>query len=158
MVDGVHVPAAPAHLHLWWRGLGGKVDEEAGWGDGRGNRAEPARQECEVEGVAKSGGVKMRGRALIALGLVGFVLVAMGVIWRRSVGVQQAGAIKALEQQRTDLEARRAALEADIRDATSRTRLARIAEDRLGMRVPSDTQVITLPRPSAPSPRRETPE
>ena len=109
--------------------------------------------------MAKGGNVKVRGRALIALGLVGFVLVAMGVIWRRSVGVNQAGAIKELESNRADLEARRAALEADIRDATSRTRLGRIAEDRLGMRVPSDTQVITLPRPVPPSsPRRETPQ
>lgn len=104
------------------------------------------------------GNVKLRGRAYIAIGLIGFVLVAMGVIWRRSVGVKQAGAIRELEQRRADLEARRAALEADIRDATSRTRLARIAEDRLGMHVPSDTQVITLPRPVPPSPRRETPK
>lgn len=108
--------------------------------------------------MAKGDVKKMRGRALIALGLVGFVLVAMGVIWRRSVGVSQAQAIKQLEQDRADLEARRAALEADIRDATSRTRLGRIAEDRLGMHVPSDTQVITLPRPVPPAPRRETPQ
>ncbi|HYV96649.1 MAG TPA: hypothetical protein VE967_04250 [Gemmatimonadaceae bacterium] len=90
----------------------------------------------------------MRGRTIFALFLLGFVLVATGVIWRRSVGVAQARGIQDLERQRTDLEARRAALEGEIRDATSRARLARIAEDRLGMRVPSDSQVITLPRPA----------
>ena len=100
----------------------------------------------------------MRGRTLLALALFGFVLVATGVIWRRSVGVAQARAIQALEQQRTDLMARRAALDGEIRDATSRARLARIAEVRLGMRVPSDSQVISLPRPVSPArPRRETP-
>ena len=100
----------------------------------------------------------MRGRSIIALVLLGFVLVATGVIWRRSAGVARAREIQQLEQQRTDLRARRAALEAEIRDATSRARLARIAEDRLGMRVPSDSQVITLPRSASPArPRREAP-
>ena len=100
----------------------------------------------------------MRGRTIVALVLVGFVLVATGVIWRRSVGVAQARAIQRLEQQRAGLEARRAAIEREIRDATSRARLARIAEERLGMRVPSDSQVITLPRPVPPvRPRREAP-
>jgi cell division protein FtsL len=91
---------------------------------------------------------KVRGRAIVALVLIGFVLVATGVIWRRSVGVAQAREIQRLEQERADLVARRAALEAEIRDATGRARLARIAEQRLGMRVPSDSQVITLPRPA----------
>jgi cell division protein FtsL len=97
----------------------------------------------------------VKGRTLVAIILVSFVLVTTGVIWRRSVGVAQAGAITRLEQKRADLVAQRAALEGEIRDATSRARLARIAEERLGMRVPSDSQVITLPRPA--SPRRETP-
>ena len=100
----------------------------------------------------------MKGRAVVALALLGFVLVATGVIWRRSVGVAQARAIQQLEQQRADLTARRAALEAEIRDATSRAHLAPIAEQQLGMRVPSDSQVITLPRPASPAAiRRETP-
>jgi hypothetical protein len=62
--------------------------------------------------------------------------------------------VQRLEQQRADLTARRAALEGEIRDATSRARLARVAEEQLGLRVPSDSQVITLPRPAA---RREAP-
>ena len=100
----------------------------------------------------------MRGRSIVALVLLGFVLVATGVIWRRSVGIAQARAIQTLEQERSGLEARRAALDGEIRDAMSRARLARIAEVRLGMRVPSDSQVITLPRPVPPArPRREAP-
>ena len=99
----------------------------------------------------------MRGRSIVALVLFSFVLVATGVIWRRSVGVAQARAIQGLEQQRSSLMARRAALEGEIRDATSRARLAPIAEGRLGMRVPSDSQVITLPRPVPARPPREAP-
>lgn len=96
----------------------------------------------------------MKGRLLVGVLLAGFVLVATGVIWRRSVGVAQTRAVQRLEQERADLQARRAALEGEIRDATSRARLARMAEERLGLRVPSDSQVITLPRPTA---RREAP-
>jgi cell division protein FtsL len=101
----------------------------------------------------------MRGRSLVGLVLVGFFLVTTGVIWRRSVGVEQTRAIQRLEAERTDLEARRTALESDIRDATSRARLSRVAEEELGMRVPSDSQVVTLSRsdPPASPRRRETP-
>lgn len=88
----------------------------------------------------------MRGRSRLFLALFGFVLVATGVIWRRSTGIAQSREIRALEQRRAALEAQRAALEGAIRDASSRARLARTAEERLGMRIPSDSQVIYLPR------------
>ena len=92
----------------------------------------------------------MRGRSIVALLLVGFVVVAAGVIWRRSYGVARAREQRALEQQRAALEAERARLEGDIRDASSRAKLARVAEERLNMHVPSDSQVIRLPRPTRP--------
>ena len=92
----------------------------------------------------------MRGRSIVALLLVGFVVVAAGVIWRRSYGVARAREQHALEQQRAALEAERAKLEGDIRDASSRAKLARVAEERLNMHVPSDSQVIRLPRPPKP--------
>jgi hypothetical protein len=37
-------------------------------------------------------------------------------------------------------------LEAEIRDASSRAQLIPIAEAKLGMHVPADTQVVILPR------------
>jgi cell division protein FtsL len=40
-------------------------------------------------------------------------------------------------------------LDGEIRDASSRARLAPIAEQRLNMHVPSPDQVIVLPPPSA---------
>lgn len=51
-----------------------------------------------------------------------------------------------LEQRRAALDAERAKLDGDIRDASSRARLARIAEERLQMRIPNDSQVIYLDR------------
>jgi cell division protein FtsL len=90
----------------------------------------------------------MRGRSFVALALVGFVLVATGVIWRRSFGDARARDQQRLEQQRAALVAERAKLEGDIRDASSRATLAKVAEQRLNMHIPSDSLVIYLQRPA----------
>ena len=90
----------------------------------------------------------MRGRSVVALVLVGFVLVATGVIWRRSFGNARAREQQRLEQQRGALEAERAKVEADIRNASSRATLAKVAEERLNMHIPSDSLVIYLQRPA----------
>ena len=83
----------------------------------------------------------------MALILVGFLLVATGVIWRRSYGIQQRRALQELEAHRSQLAAQRAKLEAEIRELSSRARLAPVAEQRLNMHVPTDSQVVILPMP-----------
>lgn len=95
----------------------------------------------------------MRGRSIVFLALLGFVLVATGVIWRRSTGLAQARELRELRERRDALAAQQAALEGAIRDAAGRSRLARTVEQRLGMRVPPESLVIRLPRPT-----RETPK
>jgi cell division protein FtsL len=90
----------------------------------------------------------MRGRSVVALVLVGFVLVATGVIWRRSFGNARARDQQRLEQQRGALEAERAKLEGDIRNASSRSNLEKTVEERLNMHIPSDSLVIYLQRPA----------
>lgn len=89
---------------------------------------------------------KKRGRPLFVMLLVGFLMVATGVIARRTFGIGQARDIRARETQRDALEAARVQLEVDIRDASSRARLGPVVERRLNMRVPSDSQVIILKR------------
>jgi len=93
-----------------------------------------------------------RGRlsrgSIVALALFGFVLVATGVIARRTYGIDQARALRELARRRQALEAERVKLDGEIRDASSRSRLAPIAEQRLNMHVPSPEQVIMLPPPS----------
>jgi cell division protein FtsL len=93
--------------------------------------------------------VKGRGRPVVALVLVGFVLVATGGIWRRSVGIAQSRELRELDRRRLGLEAQRARLQGEIRDLSSRAKLAPIAEQRLDMHVPDDSQVVILPRPTA---------
>jgi cell division protein FtsB len=90
--------------------------------------------------------VTRRGRTWVALALLGFVLVGAGVIWRRAAGIAQARELRELEQRRLQLEAQRAQLESDIRDVSSRSKLAPIVERRLDMHVPNDTQVVIIPR------------
>jgi len=87
-------------------------------------------------------------RATVALALLGFVLVATGVIARRTYGIDRARALRDLDRRRQTLEAERVKLDGEIRDASSRPRLMPIAEQRLNMRVPSPDQVIVLARPT----------
>ena len=95
----------------------------------------------------RSGKKSGRGRQL-ALVLIGFLLVATGVIWRRSYGIARARELTELDRRRVQLDARRAQLESEIRDLSSRAKLAPIVEQRLQMHVPADTQVVILPRPA----------
>ena len=83
------------------------------------------------------------------LALLGFVLVATGVIARRSYGIQQNRQLAQLEQKRAALDAERLRLEGAIRDASSRERLVPLVEQRLNMHVPSPNQIIMLPRTSS---------
>lgn len=93
--------------------------------------------------------IDVRGRSIVAILLVGFVLVTAGVVWRRSAGLSRARDETRLDQRRIALDAERAKLEGDIRDASSRARLAGVAEERLHMRIPNDSQVVYLRRPDA---------
>src|ERR1700681_771943 len=86
---------------------------------------------------------------LIALVLLGFVLVATGVIARRSYGIGQATVIRDLQRQRDALEAERVRVDGEIREASSLARLTPILQ-RLHMHVPADSQTIILPRSRPP--------
>ncbi|MEA2763702.1 MAG: cell division protein FtsL [Gemmatimonadaceae bacterium] len=82
----------------------------------------------------------------MALVLAAFVLVALSIVWRRTIGIGQSERLATLDGKRTQLEGERARLESDIRDASSRQRLGSMAESQLGMHIPSDRQVVILPR------------
>jgi hypothetical protein len=88
----------------------------------------------------------MRGRALVGLLLAGFVLVALAIVWRRTIGIEQSEHLTALDSRKAYLQGERARLESEIRDASSRRVLGETVENRLGMRIPADNQVVILPR------------
>jgi len=80
---------------------------------------------------------------MVALGLAGFLAVTTSVTWRRARGSQAATRLHALRTEYDALQAERTQLEGAVRRAASRVELVPRVE-RLGMRVPSDSQVIDL--------------
>ena len=93
---------------------------------------------------------KGSGRGRFALILLGFLLIASGVILRRTWGIAAATQLRQLEQKRAALVAERLRLEGEVRAAASRSTLQPIAEQRLQMHVPSDSQVIIITRTPVP--------
>jgi cell division protein FtsL len=95
--------------------------------------------------MAKSG-VGMRGRSLIGLILAAFLVVALSIVWRRTIGITQSETLAALDSRKSQLESERARLEGEIRDASARQNLGTMVERRLGMHIPTDRQVVILSR------------
>ena len=83
---------------------------------------------------------------MVAIVLAAFVLVALAIVWRRTIGIGESERLAVLDAKRVELEGERARLESEIRDASSRQTLGTSVERRLGMHIPSDKQVVILPR------------
>ena len=127
------------------RGVALASDQASGEGERNRDIEESALTQREVARVAKSG-LGMRGRSLVGILLGAFVLIALAIVWRRTIGISQSEHLASLDAKRVTLESERARLEAEIRDASSRQNLGSTVERRLGMHVPTDKQVVILPR------------
>ncbi len=82
----------------------------------------------------------------MGLTLGAFVLVALAIVWRRTIGISESERVAALDARRVTLEGERARLESEIRDASAIGTLGAAVEHRLGMHVPTDKQVVILQR------------
>jgi cell division protein FtsL len=91
-----------------------------------------------------------RGRWIVALLLTAFVVVTTAVIWRRGFAVKKGEELRALTRRRNQLRAERASLERQVGELTAPSALGGLAERRLDMHIPADTQVIVLPAPTLP--------
>lgn len=74
-----------------------------------------------------------------------FLVVAVLVQARQTAAIETARRLATLRQQRTALEAERAALERVIRLATSRKVLGATAEHDLGLHLPQDSEFVVFP-------------
>lgn len=81
---------------------------------------------------------------MIAGGLATFVIVAAAVIARRSYGHSEGRELTSLQRRKASLESERVRLQQQIRDASSRTVIVPLAERRLGMHLPTESQMIML--------------
>jgi hypothetical protein len=78
-----------------------------------------------------------------------FLLVAVAIQARQTAAVLAAGRVARLREQRTALEAERAALQRQIRLATGRKELGQKAESDLGLHMPQDSEFVVFPLKSS---------
>jgi cell division protein FtsB len=90
----------------------------------------------------------LKGRHWVAVWLLAFLAVAWIVIARQTSAIRAARDLAALREEYGNLAGHGADLERRIRAATSRAVLQRRARGRLGLRLPTDTEIILLPVPS----------
>ncbi|MBI4541638.1 MAG: hypothetical protein HY705_01265 [Gemmatimonadetes bacterium] len=93
--------------------------------------------------------MSLQGRHWVALWLAGFLAVAGAVVARQDAALAAARELRALEAARAALEVSKATAAGEIRRARSRAVLVPLAERRLGLRLPRDSEIVILqgPRP-----------
>ena len=91
--------------------------------------------------------VVLKGRHWVAIWLAGFLAVGLMVVWRQSAALQTSREVQALEQTRGALETSKSALIGEISRARSRAVLVPLAESRLGLRLPQDSEITILQEP-----------
>lgn len=100
--------------------------------------------------------MKLKGRHWIAVWLVALLAALWLVIARQTAALNAARALTDLREERAALEGRRADLERRVRAGQSRAILLPRAQ-KLGLRLPADTEIILLPTqsesPPPPEPR-----
>lgn len=95
--------------------------------------------------------MKVRGRVWLGLWLLLFLVVAVAVTARQRAALATAARLNELRETRDALEAEQAEYLRRIREGSSRKVLVPRAEARLDLRLPSDSEYVTLsiPRPGA---------
>jgi hypothetical protein len=97
--------------------------------------------------MARAAAGRLRGRHWTAIVLAAFLAVTLVVIRRQTAALEEARRLEALRTTRTALEVQRSALGARIQRAGSRAVLVPLAERRLGLRLPQDSEIIILQGP-----------
>jgi hypothetical protein len=92
----------------------------------------------------------VKGRHWIAFWLVALLAALWAVIARQTAALNAARALTEQREERAALEGRRSELDRRVRNAQSRAVLLPRAQ-RLGLRLPADTEIILLPATPPPS-------
>ncbi len=91
--------------------------------------------------------MKLKGRHWVAIWLAAFLVMAALVVWRQTDALATARQLRTLESARAALEATRSDLVGQIRRARSRAVLVPLARERLGLRMPQDSEIVILQAP-----------
>lgn len=92
--------------------------------------------------------MRLKGRHWLMVWLVIFVGVLLAIAARQSAGFGTARRLGELREERLSLDARRAELERQVRQASSRQVLVPLAERTLGLHLPTDDEFRLLPVPA----------
>jgi len=100
-------------------------------------------------GAGRSTGLRLKGRHWVALWLLAFLGVALAVVRRQTASLEATRELQQLRKTRAALESSRAELLGDIHRAQSRGVLVPLAQQKLGLRLPQDSEITILqdPRP-----------
>ncbi len=93
--------------------------------------------------------MRAKGRHWIAFWLVAFLAATWIVYARQTAAIRAARDLTELRARRATLEGHRADLARRIRTAEGRAVLVPRAETRLGLHLPSDSEIILLPMPGS---------
>ena len=91
--------------------------------------------------------VALKGRHWVVIWLAGFLLTALIVVRRQSAALETARQVQDLRTTRAALEVTQASLAADVARARSRAVLVPLAQRRLGLRLPQDSEITILQNP-----------
>ena len=91
--------------------------------------------------------MRLKGRHWLMVWLLLVLCVLLAVAARQSAGFNTARRVRELREERLALEARRGELERRIRAASSRQVLVPLAERRLGLHQPADSEFTLLVLP-----------
>lgn len=97
--------------------------------------------------MAKAPARRLRGRHWTVIVLAAFLAVTLVVIRRQTAALEESRRLDGLRTTRAALEVQRSALRARIQRAGSRAVLVPLAERRLGLRLPQDSEIIILQGP-----------
>jgi hypothetical protein len=89
----------------------------------------------------------LKGRHWVTLWLGAFLAVALIVVWRQSAALATSRDLQQIRKTRGALETSKSALIADIHRARSRGVLVPLAEQKLGLRLPQDSEITILQNP-----------
>jgi translation initiation factor 6 (eIF-6) len=88
--------------------------------------------------------VQLKGRHWVAIVLGVFLSVALIVVWRQSEAQRTFRNLEALRKTRSTLEVQKSTAIGDISRARSRSVLVPLAEEKLGLRLPQDSEITIL--------------
>ncbi|MDB4949232.1 MAG: Cell division protein FtsL [Gemmatimonadetes bacterium] len=91
-----------------------------------------------------------RGRALLKVMVFAAVVLSAfsAVVWRQTRAAERQRELKKLEADVAVAEGEKAELLNRIQALQSRARITRVARERLGLHLPSDSEIVLLPLPA----------